>query len=86
LNTKLGVVSRLSGVSSSALDNWFNGDTKKPQHASIAAVATSVGYEIVFRREGNKPLDVEAGLEAAKKWRAKQLELIPPKTRRKKKK
>ncbi len=32
-----------SGVSSSTLANWFDGPTKRPQFATIAAVARAIG-------------------------------------------
>ena len=34
-----------SGVSASTIDNWFNGPTKRPQFATIAAVARAIGPE-----------------------------------------
>lgn len=38
----------LSGVSRTAMDNWFFGETKRPQNASIEATARAMGY----RRNG----------------------------------
>lgn len=65
---KLGIVARLSGVSHGAIDGWFNGATKKPQHWTMAAVITSLGYEFDIVRTSNEKLDVDAELVKAKKW------------------
>jgi transcriptional regulator with XRE-family HTH domain len=37
-------LSRLSGVSQASIYNWFNGATRRPQNASIEAVARAMGY------------------------------------------
>jgi hypothetical protein len=47
----------ISGVSVGALNGWFFGDTRNPQHATIAAVLTSMGYEEQFVKQ--KDIDVE---------------------------
>lgn len=38
----------ISGVSVTTLTNWFEGETRKPQYATIAAVTMSLGYETQF--------------------------------------
>jgi len=40
-----GQLSQDSGVSSTTLYNWFYGPTKRPQFATIAAVARAIGPE-----------------------------------------
>ena len=35
----------LSGVSETTLYNWFGGPTKRPQHATIMAVARAAGWD-----------------------------------------
>jgi hypothetical protein len=70
---KLGIVHEISGVSTSTLDNWFNGTTRSPQHATIAAVITSLGYQEEFVKK--KELDVEAERKAAAAWLEKQEKL-----------
>lgn len=67
---KRHIVSKLSGVSSTTLANWFDGDTKRPQHATIAAVATAVGYEYEFKRA--RKLDIDSELKVAAAWRKRQ--------------
>src|SRR5262245_21894348 len=48
-------VSLMSGVSTTTLYNWFHGETKRPQFASVMAVARSLGYDlVVVKREGAK--------------------------------
>ena len=79
---KLGVVHELSGVSTSTLDNWFNGDTMSPQNRTVAAVITSLGYEMTFVKE--KTIDLDRELKAAARWYEQQNNTVkkPPKTRR----
>src|SRR5262245_13850439 len=40
-----------SGVASSTLHNWFDGDTKRPQFATIMAVVRALGYDMQIVRE-----------------------------------
>jgi transcriptional regulator with XRE-family HTH domain len=37
-----------SGVSTQTLSNWFSGDTRRPQAASLNAVARALGYKLGF--------------------------------------
>jgi hypothetical protein len=39
-------VSEHSGVASATLSNWFNGQTKRPQAATINAVLRSLGFKL----------------------------------------
>ncbi len=39
-----------SGVSKTSLYNWFNGATKRPQFATVNAVARALGKELVFAK------------------------------------
>lgn len=41
-------VATISGVSKSTLHNWFDGKTRRPQYATIAAVVASLGYSQKF--------------------------------------
>jgi hypothetical protein len=67
---KLQIVHEISGVSTSTLDNWFNGTTRSPQHATIAAVVTSLGYREEFVKD--KEIDIEAERKVAAAWLEKQ--------------
>ena len=67
---KLGVVHEISGVSTSTLDNWFNGTTRSPQHSTIAAVITSLGYQEEFVKK--KDIDIEKERQIAAKWLEQQ--------------
>lgn len=69
---KLEVLHQLSGVATSTLDNWFHGETKNPQHHTIAAVITSLGYEETFQR--TKTIELDKELEIAKRWLEQQKE------------
>lgn len=72
LMKKLELVHQLSGVSTSTLVNWFDGDTKSPQNRTIMAVVSSLGYKVDFVHD--KDLDIEKELRAAKAWAEKQAE------------
>lgn len=49
-----------SGVSTATLWNWFYGQTKRPQFATVAAVVRSMGYELEIVR-GEKVIGVAPG-------------------------
>jgi transcriptional regulator with XRE-family HTH domain len=74
---KRHVVSRMSGVSPSTLANWFEGATKRPQHATLAAVITAVGYEFTFSK--TREIDEQEELDKAKAFRKRQLEALKKK-------
>jgi hypothetical protein len=67
---KLKIVHEISGVATATLDNWFNGTTRNPQHGTIAAVITSLGYREEFVKDHDLDIDVERA--AAAKWLEKQ--------------
>ncbi len=67
---ELKIVHEISGVSTSTLDNWFNGTTRSPQHATIAAVITSLGYEETFHKK--KDIDIERERKLGAEWLEKQ--------------
>ena len=41
-------IERLSTVKAQTLTSWFEGDTKRPQYAAIAAVTGALGYKTDF--------------------------------------
>lgn len=41
---KTSAVHNISGVATATLENWFNGDTRKPQNATLTAVTSALGY------------------------------------------
>jgi transcriptional regulator with XRE-family HTH domain len=45
-------IANKSGVTTNTLRNWFGGPTKRPQHATIAAVISVLGYHVVFVKKG----------------------------------
>jgi hypothetical protein len=67
---RLGIVHEISGVSASTLHNWFHGDTRNPQHHTVAAVVTSLGYQEQFVKA--KEIDIDKEIEVARAWLAKQ--------------
>ena len=68
---KLNIVHEISGVATTTLDNWFNGKTRSPQHGTIAAVITALGYEERFVK--TKVLDIDKEREAAAAWLEKEM-------------
>lgn len=66
LMKNLTALHEISGVSTAALHGWFFGDTKNPQHATVMAVVTALGYEEKFVRA--KTVDIEAERKAGKQW------------------
>lgn len=44
-NVKLN---KMSGVSTGTLGNWFGGKTRRPQFATLNAVARSLGYDLTL--------------------------------------
>lgn len=53
----------ISGVSTATLTNWFDGETRRPQYATIAAVTSSLGYKQEFVKA--KQINYERELEKA---------------------
>lgn len=82
---KLGIVADLSSLSKATIDSWFNGDTKRPQNASIMAVMISLGYQRTWKKE--RKVDVDRELELARAWlkreRAKRVANQPKRKRKK---
>jgi transcriptional regulator with XRE-family HTH domain len=55
----------ISGVSTTTMHNWFEGETKRPQYATIAAVTSSLGYKQEFVKA--KRIDFEKEVQKAQK-------------------
>jgi transcriptional regulator with XRE-family HTH domain len=70
LMKKLGIVHELSGVSTSTLENWFNGGTKSPQNRTICAVTSALGYKRTW--EKTKDINLQKELKIAKAWNDQQ--------------
>lgn len=47
---KYSEISEKSGVSVTTLHNWFKGNTRRPQYATVVAVMRSLGYKEQFIR------------------------------------
>ena len=79
----LKALHEISGVSVGALNGWWHGDTINPQHGTIMAVLTSLGYEERF--EKTKTINVEDERKAGKAWLKKRdEEREKPKPRKRK--
>lgn len=44
-------IERDSGVTTQTLRNWFNGRTKRPQYATVAAVFKAMGYQPKWQKQ-----------------------------------
>ncbi len=53
---KYSQLNRDSGVSSTTIHNWFHGRTKRPQFATVAAVAGALGKHTIKIRNGKATL------------------------------
>lgn len=53
-------IQEASGVSSGTMYNWFHGQTRRPQHASIMAVARALGYDYQLVKEGKSLIVAKA--------------------------
>ena len=54
-------ISAASGVSVSTLRNWFEGDTCRPQYATVAAALGGLGFELVVQeRSAAKVVTIHA--------------------------
>ena len=82
LYKKLKIVHEISGVATSTLDNWFHGDTKNPQHGTVAAVVTSLGWREEFVKDHAVDIDAERIIAAA--WLLKQNSRRPRAPRKRK--
>jgi hypothetical protein len=80
---KLGIVHEISGVSTHTIDAWLNGATRNPQHGTIAAVITSLGYQEEFVKKKDIDIEKERGVAAA--WLERQEKKEQRTTTRKKK-
>ena len=68
----LKALHEISGVSTAALYGWWHGDTVNPQHGTIMAVLTSLGWEEQFVKA--KAIDVEKERKAGQAWLEKRAE------------
>lgn len=68
-----GVLHQLSGVAMATFDGWFEGDTRNPQHATIAATMAAIGYREEFTKV--KDINEEKELIAARDWLQMQKDL-----------
>ena len=68
--SKLRIVHELSNVSSSTLHNWFHGETRNPQHHTVMAVITALGYEEQFVKI-RENFDLDNERKKANAWTVK---------------
>ena len=91
---KNNMVHEISGVSTTTLDNWFDGSTRRPQNSTITAVTSALGYirQDTFNRDGTvsigfvkgRALNYQKEIEKQADWLLKQG--VKPKKKRRKKK
>ena len=62
-------IERKSGVTANTLHNWFNGKTRRPQFATVNAVARCMGYDLGLARNASytiRPATVATGANGPK--------------------
>lgn len=57
IGASVSEIHEISGVSTSTLYNWFDGPTRRPQHATVAAVLAALGYEFKLSAHGRSVRD-----------------------------
>lgn len=75
-------VHQISGVATATLDNWFAGNTRKPQNATVTAVTSALGYvrrdslnkdgTITVGYAKSRQLDWQDEIEKQANWMLKQ--------------
>ena len=60
----------LSNVSLTTFAAWFRGDTKRPQHATLAAAASALGYDWTLQKK--KALNYDDEMVKATRWHEQQ--------------
>jgi transcriptional regulator with XRE-family HTH domain len=50
-------ISAKSGVTVSTMMQWFHGNTKRPQFATVMAVARALGYDLELLKQGKDKKD-----------------------------
>jgi len=50
---KYSQIEEKSGVSATTIRNWFEGDTKRPQYATVMAVINALGVRVTYTKKGN---------------------------------
>ena len=84
LFTRLRIAADIASLSRATLDNWFHGETRRPQFASIMSLMTSLGYENKWMKD--RAIDVYIELKKARDWLIKEGKKKEPKPRKAKKK
>jgi DNA-binding phage protein len=56
-----GDISNDSGVSTQTLHNWFSGTVKRPQFATVQAVAHSIGYDLMLVKSNRQLKLIKGG-------------------------
>lgn len=73
----------LSGLAASTVTNMFGGQTRRPQHATFAKMASAMGYKYDLVREGDKP-DYDSELpKAREQFKEHKAALAKAKSRKK---
>lgn len=71
-----GKVAILATLSKGTVDGILYGDTKKPQNATVMAIATSMGFERRWVANQDKSWNLEEQLTLARAFIKKQRELM----------
>ena len=72
----IGKVAMLATVAYGTVDGILYGETKKPRHDTVMAIATAMGFERKWVASGDKSWNLEEQLDLARKFIKKQRELM----------
>lgn len=64
------ILHHISGVAVSTYDAMWEGETISPNHRTIAAFYTSLGYEETWKK--TRKIDIEEEIQLAKEWAQKE--------------
>jgi DNA-binding phage protein len=63
-------IHEMSGVATTTLYNWFNGETRRPQFASIMAVVRALGYDMQLTRVATSDRPKTVARFSRRKWKS----------------
>lgn len=66
-HTSKHTIATTSGVSVACLSGWFGGATRRPQHATVRAVAGALGYDYRLIKTGPVLTATSRSVESKKK-------------------
>jgi hypothetical protein len=72
LDKRLEILAELASLHKSTPKNLFHGDTKRPQNATVMAIAHATGHKRQWVKD--RSINVDEELVFARKWNAREQE------------